>query len=72
MNKENVSTEGYLLDILLARLLKQGDVLRRERDPSSVQSIVDFLSHLEKLIIALDHAPTRVHAKLIQKWQHPA
>ena len=70
MNKDNVSIQVQLLNILLSCFQKELKVFGANSLLSPMKSIVEFLGYLEKLGIPLDDIPAGIHAELPEQRHH--
>jgi hypothetical protein len=65
VNKDDVSIEFKLLDILPTRFQEQGYVLRGELITFAMKGVMDPLGYLEEFLVALYYDPASIYAKLI-------
>jgi hypothetical protein len=72
MNKDNISVQFQLLNILLGCFQKERKVFSGNSFLPAVKGVVEFLGHLEKLVIPLDDVPAGIHTKLPQQRHHAA
>jgi hypothetical protein len=70
MDKDNITIELHLFDILLGDFKKKSEVSVRNILSSAMQGIVEFLGHLEKLGVSFNGIPAGIYTKLFQQRQH--
>jgi hypothetical protein len=72
MDKDNITTHLHLPNILLGDLKKKSKVSGRNILLPTMQSIMEFLGHLEKIGASFNGMPAGIYAKLLQERQHAA
>ncbi len=72
MHKNNISIQFRFSKVLLGCFHEDGEVLRRDCFRSGMESVVELLGYLEKVVITFDNVPAGINAELFQEGHHTA